>query len=115
MKYLFLLLLTGCTLNAQKQNLEQQKDAKFNELIDNATKNQSNFVEVHKKAKAKEDKLVAQTINKIVTLKAEVIDLKAEISEMKIRIDTVYIHDTVQIKEKKNFWGKTKIDTTNNK
>jgi hypothetical protein len=115
MKYFFLLLLTGCTLNAQKQNLEQQKDAKFNDLIAKATKNQSNFLEVHKKAKAKEDKIVAQTISKIVTLKAELTDLKAEISDMKIRIDTIYIHDTIQIKEKKNFWGKTKIDTTNNK
>jgi hypothetical protein len=115
MKYFFLLLLTGCTLNAQKQNLEQQKDAKFNDLIANATKNQTNFLEVHKKAKAKEDKIVAQTISKIVTLKAELTDLKAEISDMKIRIDTIYIHDTIQIKEKKNFWGKTKIDTTNNK
>ena len=30
-----------------------------------------------------------------------------------IRIDTIFIHDTVLIKEKKNFWGKTKTDTTN--
>jgi cell fate (sporulation/competence/biofilm development) regulator YlbF (YheA/YmcA/DUF963 family) len=115
MKYLFLLLLTGCTLNAQKQDLELQKDAKFNELIANARKNQVNFNEVHRKAKEKEDKIVAQTISKIVTLKEEVLDLKTEISDMKIRIDTIYIHDTIQIKEKKNFWGKTKTDTTNNK
>jgi hypothetical protein len=33
---------------------------------------------------------------------------------MKIKIDTIYIHDTIQVKEKKNFWGKTKIDTTAN-
>jgi hypothetical protein len=115
MKYLFLLLLTGCTLNAQKQDLELQKDAKFNQLIAKATSNQVNFSEVHKKAKEREDKIVAQTISKIVTLKEEVLDLKTEISDMKIRIDTIYIHDTIQIKEKKNFWGKTKTDTTNNK
>lgn len=115
MKYLFLLLLTGCTLNAQKQDLELQKDAKFNQLIATATSNQANFNEVQKKAKEKEDKIVAQTISKIVTLKEEVLDLKTEISDMKIRIDTIYIHDTIQIKEKKNFWGKTKTDTTNNK
>jgi uncharacterized protein YdcH (DUF465 family) len=120
MKYLFLLLLTGCTLNAQKQDLELQKDAKFNQLIATATSNQANFNEVHRKAKEKEDKIVAQTISKIVTLKEEVLDLKTEISDMKIsdvkiRIDTIYIHDTIQIKEKKNFWGKSKIDTVNNK
>lgn len=114
MRYLFLLFLTGCTLSAQQQNAEQQKDAEFNKLIDNAKQNQSTFNKVHSKAEAKEKRLVAQTINKIVTLKEEVKDLKSEISEMKVRVDTIYIHDTIQIKEKKNFWGKTKVDTTNN-
>lgn len=114
MKYLFFLFLTGCTLSAQQQNAEQQKDAEFNKLIDNANQNQSTFKKVHSKAEAKEKRIVAQAINKIVTLKEEVKDLKSEISGMKIRIDTVYIHDTIQIKEKKNFWGKTKVDTTNN-
>ena len=114
MKYLFFLFLTGCTLSAQQQNAEQQKDAEFNKLIDNAKQNQSTFKKVHSKAEAKEKRIVAQAINKIVTLKEEVKDLKSEISGMKIRIDTVYIHDTIQIKEKKNFWGKTKVDTTNN-
>jgi len=114
MKYLFFFFLTGCTLSAQQQNAEQQKDAEFNKLIDNAKQNQSTFKKVHSKAEAKEKRIVAQAINKIVTLKEEVKDLKSEISGMKIRIDTVYIHDTIQIKEKKNFWGKTKVDTTNN-
>ena len=114
MKYLFFLFLTGCTLSAQQQNAEQQKDAEFNKLIDNANQNQSTFKKVHSKAEAKEKRIVAQAINKIGTLKEEVKDLKSEISQMKIRIDTVYIHDTIQIKEKKNFWGKTKVDTTNN-
>ena len=114
MRYLFLLFLTGCTLSAQQQNAEQQKDAEFNKLIDNANQNQSTFKKVHSKAEAKEKRIVAQAINKIVTLKEEVKDLKSEISGMKVRIDTVYIHDTIQIKEKKNFWGKTKVDTTNN-
>jgi hypothetical protein len=30
-----------------------------------------------------------------------------------IKKDTIYIHDTILIKEKKNFWGKVKADTTN--
>jgi hypothetical protein len=114
MRYLFFLFLTGCTLSAQQQDAETQKDAEFHKLITKAKENHTNFHHVHKKAKAKEDKLVAQAITKIVTLKAEVKDLKSEISGMKVRIDTVYIHDTIQIKEKKNFWGKTKVDTTNN-
>ena len=114
MRYLIFFFLTGCTLSAQQQDAEQQKDAEFNKLIDNAKQNQSTFKKVHSKAEAKEKRIVAQAINKIVTLKEEVKDLKSEISVMKVRIDTVYIHDTIQIKEKKNFWGKTKVDTTNN-
>jgi hypothetical protein len=117
MKYLFFLFLTGCTLSAQQQDAETQKDAEFHKLITKAKENHTNFHHVHKKAKAKEESLVAQAITKIVTLKAEVKDLKNEISQIngiKVRIDTVYIHDTIQIKEKKNFWGKTKVDTTNN-
>jgi hypothetical protein len=117
MKYLFFIFLTGCTLSAQQQSAEQQKDAEFNKLISSVTDNQNKFKEVHKKAKAKEDKLVAQTISKIVTLNEEVKELKSEISqisEIKVKVDTVYIHDTIQIKEKKSFWGKTKVDTTNN-
>jgi hypothetical protein len=117
MRYLIFLFLTGCTLSAQQQDAEQQKDAEFNELINKATQNQSNFIEVHKKAKEKEDKIISQAITKIVTLNEQVSELKGELSEVKIKIiiDTVYIHDTIQIKEKKNFWGKTKTDTTNNK
>lgn len=114
MRYLIFLFLTGCTLSAQQQDAEQQKDVEFKKLIEDAKQNHSNFHQVHAKAKKKEDKLVAQAITKIVTLKAEVKDLKSEISGMKVRVDTVYIHDTIQIKEKKNFWGKTKVDTTNN-
>jgi hypothetical protein len=114
MRYLIFLFLTGCTLSAQQQDAEKQKDAEFNKLIDNAKQNQSTFKKVHSKAEAKEKRIVSQTINKIVTLKEEVKDLKSEISGMKIRVDTVYIHDTIQIKEKKSFWGKTKVDTTNN-
>jgi hypothetical protein len=113
MRYLFFILLTGCTLSAQQQSPEQKKDIEFDKLINSATLNQVNFVKVHKKAKAKEKKLVNQAINKIVTLSAEVKELKSEISQMSVKVDTIYIHDTIQIKEKKNFWGKTKVDTTN--
>ena len=114
MRYLFFLFLTGCTLSAQQQDAEQQKDVEFHKLIKKAKETHTNFHQVHAKAKAKEERLVTQAITKIVTLKAELKDLKSEISGMKIRVDTVYIHDTIQIKEKKNFWGKTKVDTTNN-
>jgi hypothetical protein len=114
MKYLFLLFLTGCTLSAQNENGEQKKDAEFKKLIDNVKQNQNTFYIVSLKAKKKEDKLVSQSIAKIITLKEEVKSLRSEMDSVKVRIDTVYIHDTIEIKEKKSFWGKTKIDTVNN-
>lgn len=64
MKYLFLLFLTGCTLSAQQQNAEQQKDVEFNKLIDNAKQNQSTFKKVHSKAEAKEKKLLLRQLPK---------------------------------------------------
>lgn len=114
MRYLFLLLFTGCTLNAQNENNEQKKDAEFKKLIDSVKNNYNNFYKVQEKVKAKEDRLVYQSIAKIITLKEEVKNLRSEIDSVKVRIDTVYIHDTIQITEKKSFWGKTKVDTTSN-
>jgi hypothetical protein len=111
MKYLFFILLIGCSVKKEKENLDQQKDTEFKELILGATENQNNFQEIDKKAKEKQEKLVSETIGKIVNLKKEVKDLKTEMKE--IKTDTVFIRDTVYVKETKNFWGKTKMDTTN--
>ena len=112
MKYLLFIFFAGCTLNAKHQDPEKQKDYEFNKLIKKVSNHHNEFKLVHAKALKKEDKLVSQAIVKIVTLKAEVKDLKTEMSEMKVRVDTVIIHDTIVIKEKKSFWGKTKVDTT---
>jgi|694.fasta_scaffold89957_8 hypothetical protein len=111
MRYLFFLLLTGCTLSAQNENEDNRKDAEFKKLIDSVKKNHINFNSVSEKVKKKEEKIVTQAISKIATLKAEVSSLKNEIAN---KADTIYIHDTIQITEKKNFWGKTKVDTINN-
>ena len=46
-------------------------------------------------------------------MKSEISELKSIVSIVKIDTIYVYIHDTIQIKEKKNFWGKVKTDTTN--
>jgi hypothetical protein len=112
MKYLLFIFFAGCTLNAKHQDPEKQKDDEFNKLIEKVSSHHNEFKEVHAKASKKEDKLVTQAITKIVTLKSEVKDLKSEISEMKVRVDTIIIRDTIIIKEKKSFWGKTKVDTT---
>jgi hypothetical protein len=77
-------------------------------LIDSVRQNHNTFYSVSLKAKKKEDKLVSQSIAKIITLKEEVKSLRSEMDSVKVRIDTVYIHDTIQITEKKSFWGKNK-------
>jgi hypothetical protein len=71
------------------------------------------------KADNTKNKLIVATTNKISELSNENKSLKNDINELKslisiVRIDTIYIHDTIQIKEKKSFWGKTKVDTTGN-
>lgn len=106
--------ISGCTLSAQNINTENKNEYDFNKLINSAVNNQINFKQIHKKASQKESVIVSQAINKITTLKDEVKDLRSELTSIKTKIDTIYIHDTVRVVEKKSFWGKTKIDTTSN-
>ena len=75
------------------------------------SENNKKAIEVQLKATKKEKQLVANAVSTITELKNDINELKSIISIVKI--DTIYIHDTIQIKEKKNFWGKVKTDTTN--
>lgn len=54
-------------------------------------------------------------VNKALGYKKEMTELQKENNSLRknviTRIDTVYVIDTVVIKEKKSFWGKTKTDT----
>jgi glutamate mutase epsilon subunit len=115
MKKLFLLafFISGCNLGAQNNNTESKKEYEFNQLIKSVKSHQLNFDSVQQKATEKESKIVSQAIQKITTLKEEVKDLKSELISVKVKIDTVYIHDTIRVTEKKSFWGKTKVDTLN--
>lgn len=113
MKHLFILFLFGCGVTAQS-NEEIQKEAEFNKLIQNVNQTHANSARVQELASKKESALVTKAVATIITMKSEINSLKNEINETKGRVDTIIIHDTVLIKEKKNFWGKTKIDTTEN-
>jgi len=108
MKYLFILFLFGCGVSAQKIN----KDTEFEDLMKQVDATNVKSATVLAKATKKEKQLVKNVVATITQMKSEIIGLKSEISQFKV--DTIYIHDTIQIKEKKNFWGKTKVDTTNN-
>jgi hypothetical protein len=107
MKYLFILFLFGCGVQAQKID----KDIEFEELMKQVNATNVKSATVLAKATKKEKQLVTDAVATITQMKSEISELKNGV--IQIRIDTLYIHDTVLIKEKKNFWGKTKTDTTN--
>jgi hypothetical protein len=112
MRYLFILFLAGCSIKAQ-DNQQLRDDIEFNNLISKIEENNVKSIKIQKKAAKKEKQLVSKAVSTIVAMKGEISELKSEISEMKVKVDTIYIHDTVLIKEKKNFWGKVKKDTIN--
>lgn len=94
-------------------------DKEFKQLMKDFNNTLDKNKKVQIKADETKDKLIVSTTNKINQLSTENKLLKNDINELKsmisiVKIDTIYIHDTIQVKEKKNFWGKTKIDTTAN-
>lgn len=122
MKLLFLSLLSIFTLigyvkvEVVKEPKLTREDREFKQLMSDFSKTLEHNKSVQIKADKTKDKLIVATTNKINQLSNENKSLKNELGAMKVKADTVYIyiHDTVQIKEKKNFWGKTKVDTTGN-
>ena len=122
MKLLFLSLLSIFTLigYVKVEGVEEPKltkdDREFKQLMSDFSKTLEHNKKVQIKADKTKDKLIVTTANKIAQLSNENKSLKNEIGAMKVKVDTVYvyIHDTIQIKEKKSFWGKTKVDTTGN-
>jgi TolA-binding protein len=107
MKYLFILFLFGCGVSAQKID----KDIEFEELMKQVDSTNAKSATVLEKATKKEKQLVTNAVATITQMQNDINELKSIVSIVKI--DTIYIHDTIQIKEKKNFWGKVKTDTTN--
>ena len=120
MKLLFLSLLSIFTLigyvkvEGIKEPKLTKEDREFKQLMSDFSKTLEHNKKVQIKADKTKDKLIVTTANKIAQLSNENKLLKNELGAMKIKIDTIYIHDTIQIKEKKSFWGKTKVDTTGN-
>jgi hypothetical protein len=107
MRYLFILFLFGCNVSAQKVN----KDVEFEQLMKQVDETNVKSATVQAMATKKEKQLVTNAVATITQMKSEISELKSGITQYKV--DTIYIHDTVIIKEKKNFWGKVKTDTTN--
>ena len=104
MRYLFILFLFGCGVQAQKID----KDVEFEELMKQVNATNVKSATVLAKATKKEKQLVTNAVATITKMQNDINELNST-----IKVDTIYIHDTIQIKEKKNFWGKVKTDTTN--
>jgi Sec-independent protein translocase protein TatA len=115
------LTITATSINVigSKEDKMITSDKEFKQLMKDFNNTLDKNKKVQIKADETKDKLIVSTTNKINQLSSENKLLKNDINELKsmisiVRIDTIYIHDTIQVKEKKNFWGKTKIDTTAN-
>ena len=113
MKLLFLSLLSIFTLigyvkvEGVKEPKLTKDDREFKQLMSDFSKTLEYNKSVQIKADKTKDKLIVATTNKISELSNENKSLKNDINELKsiisiVRIDTIYIHDTIQIKEKKS-------------
>lgn len=114
------LTITATSINVigSKEDKMITSDKEFKQLMKDFNNTLDKNKKVQIKADETKDKLIVNTTNKINQLSTENKLLKNDINELKsmisiVKIDTIYIHDTIQVKEKKNFWGKTKTDTTN--
>lgn len=115
------LTITATSINVigSKEDKMITSDKEFKQLMKDFNNTLDKNKKVQIKADETKDKLIVNTTNKINQLSTENKLLKNDINELKsmisiVKIDTIYIHDTIQVKEKKNFWGNTKIDTTAN-
>jgi Sec-independent protein translocase protein TatA len=115
------LTITATSINVigSKEDKMITSDKEFKQLMKDFNNTLDKNKKVQIKADETKDKIIVSTTNKINQLSNENKLLKSDINELKsmisiVKIDTIYIHDTIQVKEKKNFWGKTKIDTTAN-
>ena len=115
------LTITATSINVigSKEDKMITSDKEFKQLMKDFNNTLDKNKKVQIKADETKDKIIVSTTNKINQLSNENKLLKNDINELKsmisiVKIDTIYIHDTIQVKEKKNFWGKAKIDTTAN-
>jgi hypothetical protein len=110
MRILGLLLLTvGCS---SPQIKNEKTYEKIDSVIHYSEVNIIRSDSVNRESEKSVIKKVDQTVRKIEGLKEEVSVLKQEVETAKMTIKTVYKVDTVYIETKKNFWGKSKTNTT---
>lgn len=108
MRYLVVILFLASCTTTQIEEVD-----KYDTLLLKVQESQLAMDSSIMEATEKEAKIINKTVESIIEDKKQIKELFSEVAEIKavqkIKPDT--IRDTVFIKEKKSFFGKTKIDT----
>ena len=110
MRYLALILLiSSCT------TVETERVDKYDTLLLKVAESQLEMDSSIVEATKKEAIIINKTVENIIEDKKQIKQLFSEVAEIKanpkVEIQIQTIRDTVFVTEKKNFWGKSKVDT----
>lgn len=103
------LLLVGCSSN--NPSIEKKYE-KTDSIINNSKKTIITSDSVIRKTDKVISEKIEKTAGEIKSLNNEINGLQQELKLSKLAVKTITKIDTVYIETKKNFWGKTKTNTT---
>ena len=110
MRYLALILLISSCTTVETERVDKY-DTLLLKVAESQLKMDSSIVEATKK----EAIIINKTVENIIEDKKQIKQLFSEVAEIKanpkVEIQIQTIRDTVFVTEKKNFWGKSKVDT----
>jgi hypothetical protein len=99
--------------SCKNKELEIPTKTKVDTLIERSIKLNDSSVFILKLADKKTEMIVQNTINKVNTLEENNKALKNDLNKLKqvqTKTNTIIIRDTIYITEKKNFWGRKKVN-----
>jgi hypothetical protein len=110
MRYLALILLISSCTTAEIEQVN-----KYDTLLIRVEKSQKVMDSSIVEATKKEATIINKTVETIIEDKKQIAELVTQVAEAKanpkVEIQIQTIRDTVFVTEKKNFWGKSKVDT----
>jgi hypothetical protein len=110
MRYLALILLISSCTTAEIEQVN-----KYDTLLIRVKESQKIMDSSIVEATKKEQSIISKTVEAIIEDKKQIAELATEVAEVKanpkVQIQIQTIRDTIFVTEKKNFWGKSKIDT----
>ena len=102
-----IILLSSCTAT------EVKYDDKYDTLLTKVQESQKLMDSSIVEATKKEATIINKTVKSIIEDKKQISELVTQVAEAKAnpKVEIQIIRDTVFVTEKKNFWGKSKVDT----